>query len=66
MGDPVPSRPRPSSDKIHCSVSPEANLGWETLLRLARGQPRVGDAVTIRTKPALGGRSSHDLPEVNL
>jgi hypothetical protein len=37
-GDAIPSRPRPTSDGRRCSASPETNLGWETLLQLARSR----------------------------
>jgi hypothetical protein len=31
--------------------SPKANLGQETHSRVARGQPRAGDAITTRSRP---------------
>jgi hypothetical protein len=45
---------------------PEANLGWKTQSRFARGHPMAGDAVTTRPRPTPGRRHSHDSPEANL
>jgi hypothetical protein len=44
--DIVMPRRRPTSGGRRTHGSPEATLGWETQSHLARGQPRMGDAVT--------------------
>jgi hypothetical protein len=56
------TRPRPSSGERRSHDSPEANPGRETQSRLARGQPRAGDAVTTRPRPTSGGRRNQDSP----
>jgi hypothetical protein len=61
--DTVPSRSRPPLGGRCGSVSPEAISRRDTFFRLARGQPRSGDAVLTRPNPALGGGSSHDSPK---
>jgi hypothetical protein len=63
VGDIVTTRPRPSPGGRGSHDSPEAIPGRETQSRLARGQPRAGNAVMTRLSPTLGGRRSHDLPE---
>jgi hypothetical protein len=59
MEDPVPARPRPALDGRSSSDLPDANLGWETLFHLARGQPWMGDATS-------DGRRCFVSPEANL
>jgi hypothetical protein len=46
--------------------SPKANTRWETKSRLARGQSRTGDTVTIHPRPIPGGIRSLDSPKANL
>jgi hypothetical protein len=50
----------------HSHDSPEVGLGRETQLRVARGQPRGGDAVTARPRPTPGGRRTHGSFEATL
>jgi hypothetical protein len=66
MRDALPTDLRPTLDGRHCSDSLEANLGWETLFRLAQGQPRTGDAVPTCLRPTSDGRHCFDSPETNL
>jgi hypothetical protein len=64
--DVVMARLRPISSERRNHASLEANLGWETQSRLARGQPRARHAVTTHSRPSPGGKHSHHLPEANL
>jgi hypothetical protein len=59
------TRPRPTPCRRRSHDSPKTILGQEMQSRLARGQPRAGDAVTTRARPTPGGRRSHDSPEAN-
>jgi hypothetical protein len=66
---PSASAPASSSSSMHHAFShlhgrrghclPEANPGWDTQSRLARGQPWAGDAVTARPRLPSGGRRNH-------
>jgi hypothetical protein len=79
VGDVVLTLPRPALGRRSSHDSFESNFGRETLFRLARGHPRMGDAVLTRPRLALGGdgvltrprpssgsRSSHDSPRPTL
>lgn len=54
-GDAITARPRPPSSGRRSHASCEATLGPETQLRLARGHPRAGDAVTIAQRQPRAG-----------
>jgi hypothetical protein len=60
---PILGRKRPGGRRSHVSLM--VNPGRETQSRLARGQPRAGDAVTTRPRPTSGGRHSHNSSEAN-
>jgi hypothetical protein len=53
------ARLRPSLGGRSSHGSLEGGLGQETHSRLTRGQPRVGDTVTARSRPTSGWRHNH-------
>jgi hypothetical protein len=57
------TRPRPTSGRRRIHDSPEANPGWETHSRPARGQPRAGDTIMARSRTKLDKKSISDSPE---
>jgi hypothetical protein len=60
------TRLRPTPDRRRSHDSPEANLGRETQSRLARGQPRIGDAITAHSRPNLGRETQSRLTRPTL
>jgi hypothetical protein len=64
VGDTVTTHPRPT--RATDAVTTRRGLMRETQSRLARGQPRLGDAITTCTRATHVGRRSHDSPEADL